>query len=383
MSVQSRTRKSGRVAYYSVIRWRGRAVWISVGHNHRVASARDAQYQAQADAGTFDPDASQKKAPTVEEFARPWLLKRKNRTADKDRAMFRLHVLPHSIAKLRVMAVMPRHIEQLVEELRAKGLSDKSVSNVLGTLRVMFGDAKRSEVTFTQPVDLPKKHLNRRRKTEPEIYQPTECRVLMRNQTIDPRARMLWALLFFTGMRAGEAVGRRWRDAQDAEGLKALHIGDQYGGEPLKTDQPRVCPIHPELAEILTLWVGTWESITGRAPEPTDYIVPGTVKPHLTRSQAFKMLRASCEAVNIRWRSFHSTRHTFITLAKRGGARQDLVEKITHNARGGIVDGYTRQDWQPLCSVVGCLDFDTRQRIALPTESLGENRPISAFLPKA
>jgi integrase len=383
MSVQEKKRKSGQTAYYSVVRWQGKAIWLPVGHNRKVAQARDAAYQLQVDEGSFDPGVAMSKAPTVQEYSIGWLAKRKNRTADNDRSLFRLHIIPHSIAKMKLAAVAPRHAAILVEELRAKGLTDKSISNILGVLRVMFGDAKREELTYTQPIDLPKKHLNRRRAKDPEIYQPSECQVLMRLHSLDPRARMLWAFLLYTGMREGEACGRRWGDARDAEGLKALHIATQYGGDALKTDNPRVCPIHEELASMLTEWVAVWPALVGRQPGPDDFIIPGTVKPWMTRSQAYKLLRSSTAAAGIPWRTVHSTRHTFITLAKRGGSTEAAVEKITHNSRGGIVDGYTRQDWEPLCDVVRGVSFDARQHIALPPRITGENSPVSAFLPKA
>ena len=47
-------------------------------------------------------------------------------------------------------------------------------------------------------------------------------------------------------------------------------------------------------------------------------------------------------------------REAFITLARRGGAPKDIVERITHNAKGDIVDEYTTWDWEPLCKAVLC-----------------------------
>jgi hypothetical protein len=42
-------------------------------------------------------------------------------------------------------------------------------------------------------------------------------------------------------------------------------------------------------------------------------------------------------------------------LARRGGARKDVLERITHNASGDIIDRYTTFDWLPLCEAVSCL----------------------------
>gem|GEM_PF-4594710 len=42
--------------------------------------------------------------------------------------------------------------------------------------------------------------------------------------------------------------------------------------------------------------------------------------------------------------SLHSTWHTMVTLARRGGARKGILEQVTHNARGDIVDRYKHRD---------------------------------------
>jgi hypothetical protein len=54
----------------------------------------------------------------------------------------------------------------------------------------------------------------------------------------------------------------------------------------------------------------------------------------------------------------HESRNTFITYARRCGAQEDVVERITHNAKGSIVDQYTDWHWGPLCEAVICLKYD-------------------------
>jgi hypothetical protein len=61
-------------------------------------------------------------------------------------------------------------------------------------------------------------------------------------------------------------------------------------------------------------------------------------------------------------RTLHSSRHTFITMCRRGGARKDVLEKVTHNAKGDIVDAYTHWDWNPLCEAVLCLQLGSQTR---------------------
>lgn len=372
MVIERKLQKGGS-SYYVSIRWAGRQIWRRIGTNKAEALQKEALWKRQIEAGTFSPDDAIPASPKLSEYLPTWLAKRKNRTASNDKSLMRLHVLPHAIASMFVAEIRPRHVIDLVEELRAKGLKDKSISNVLGVLRVAFKSAKRDEYTMTQPVDLEKKTLNRRRQKDPEIYQAAECRVLMSNQMIDVRIRMLWTILLCTGMREGEALGRRWGDFQAATGLHALHVRDQYDRQPLKTENARIVPVHPLLAEAMTSWREVWPVIVGREPGPDDFLIPGLHAPMLSRSAAYKALRASCLAVGLPWRSLHSTRHTFITLARRGGADKAAVELITHNARGGIVDGYTRADWAPLCDAVLAVSFDSNLALALPSGETGKN----------
>jgi hypothetical protein len=171
----------------------------------------------------------------------------------------------------------------------------------------------------------------------------------------------MWiALAFFTGMREGEVCGIRWRDWDPSSTpLGALTVQGQYDRQPLKTDRPRIVPVHPALAWMLERWRATgFELIHCRRPRPDDPIVPNRAGETHSKSSAYKQWRRACEAVGVSNRSLHSTRHTFITTCRRGGARKDYLERVTHNAAGDIVDTYTRFEWDPLCEAVLCLTVD-------------------------
>ena len=47
-----------------------------------------------------------------------------------------------------------------------------------------------------------------------------------------------------------------------------------------------------------------------------------------------------------------------ISAARSSGARRDVLEQITHNARGAIIDVYTAWEWPALCEAVSCLRVD-------------------------
>lgn len=378
MAIVRRQLKSGRASWWVVVRYAGKSLWRRVD-SQAEAKAKERIWKEQIAEGVFSPVLAMPSSPTLAQYIPVWTAQRDNRTATKDAQMMRDHVLPYGIAKVKLSEVRPRHTKALVDDLRAKGLSDKSISNVLGALHTLFRDALIAEFVYTQPVVLPKRTLKRTRAEDPEIYQPAECRALMANKNTDPRARLMWALGLCAGLRQGEIVGRQWKDFRAAAGLQAMHVRTQYDGQPLKTDRPRVVPVHPVLEQALMGWADIWAMLMGRAPRPEDFVIPDPkTERGLTKNQSYKMLRASAETAGVPWHGVHSTRHTFITLARRGGANITDLEKVTHNARGGIVDGYTRQDWEPLCDVVRRVSFDSDQRIELPGENPGKN----PFLPR-
>jgi hypothetical protein len=118
-------------------------------------------------------------------------------------------------------------------------------------------------------------------------------------------------------------------------------------------------PHPPVLAEKLGWWWREgFEPTNCRKPEPGDFVIPrrenGRVDKlvnHTKKTGAHLWARA-CREAGVESLTLHSTRHTFITLARRGRARAEVVERITHNAAGTIVDHYTHRDWQPLRQAV-------------------------------
>ena len=125
----------------------------------------------------------------------------------------------------------------------------------------------------------------------------------------------------------------------------------------------RDVPIHAELARILAAWkLEGWPRFVRRLPRPDDLVVPredGSV--HSVNSAGAKALRRHAETIGIDtrgaagFRDVHSFRRAFVTLARTDGAPADIVERITHNARGEQIDGYTYFGWETLCSAVSSL----------------------------
>jgi hypothetical protein len=174
-------------------------------------------------------------------------------------------------------------------------------------------------------------------------------------------------------MREGEVCGRRFSDwLRDARPLSALNVHTQYNDQPLKTDDeedvhPRLVPVHPELETILReWWASGFELVFRRPPTRDDFIVPNRQGGNHTKSSAYKMFRRAQAKVEVENRTLHATRNTFISIARSNGARADVVERVTHNASGDVIDIYTTFEWRPLCEAVALFDLDLDPRDAEP-----------------
>jgi integrase len=358
MAVVARKRKH-RVVYFVCTSYQrdGRKAqhWEKSGTDRRQAETLDRQRRKEVRDKVFRPGRITERA-SFAAFAENWLRERTNRSADNDRGLLEKHVLSRPWLSTMTMGdIRPKHLIRLIGELNETHLAVKSVSLVMGILRVLFRDAVIGETISETPYVIPR-GLLRRSGTKRQPYTAQEATALL--GVPDARLATWNAVALFTGARCGEINGLRWGDwDQAAEPLGALVIERQYDGQPLKTERPRIVPVHPWLKLQLEAWREHWKALYCREPAPGNLIFPGEGHTALTKSSAYKAWRRSCVAASVGNRSLHSTRHTFITLARRAGADKNVLELITHNPKGTIIDRYTTRDWAELCKVVSLVDL--------------------------
>lgn len=373
MAVVPRKRKGG-VVYGVLTSWPGgEPYWELVGANKEEAKRLNRRRRAEVKAGTFKP-GELTGASTVAAYAALWLAKRSNRAADLDRVAMAGHVLSRAwFARLPMAEVRPKSILRLIEELKQEGkLAPKTITNVLALVRVMFRDAAIEDVVTASPYVVPRGVLKRAGKKRTP-YTPAEMAALV-SEVVGERELVWNALAFYLGLRLGEVCGLRWGDwDQGPAPLGAMSITRQYVDQVLKTERPRVGPVHPFLASVLAAWKARWALHFLHQPGPDDFIVPMADGSPMTRSSAYKMWLRSCKAADVTNRSVHSTRHTFITLTLRGGAERRIVERITHNPKQEIIDVYTTHEWSEFCRAVLCLDSVRASKTAPGSGSSGGN----------
>lgn len=353
MGVHERKRAKGKVYGISFM-VQGRQVQEIVGTDKRSAERMHKQRLREVAKGVYVPKA-RSATISVQRYAEIWCEGRTNVTALDDARWLRDHILPR-VGQLRLAEIEQPHVVRLVRDLQAdETISLKSAKNAYGVFRTMMRDATIERLVLGgDPCVLPKGSWRKQAGAERQVYTAQEVVRFLTDELVPWDRRVLFALWFYTGAREGEGCGLKWQQwRRGVEPLGALAIDWQYEHKPLKTNNPRRVPVHPHLAEMLQRWFDEGFELTyGRKPRPSDWIVPRRREPDRahTKSSAYKAFGAACEALGIEARSLHATRHTMITWARRGGADRDVLEKITHNAKGQVIDAYTHWDWEPLCT---------------------------------
>jgi integrase len=332
--------------------------------------------------------------PTVREYGERWLGTRTEvATARDEQGRLRNHVFPH-LGDMRMREVRPRHIRDLILELRrsnvrlrgtAQGvgtelMAPRTIRHVYSLLGRMFSTAVIDEVIDTSPVIVAKGVLPKNVDKDPAwrataLYEREELVRLISDPRIRPERRVLTAIEGLGGTRHGEAAGLRWSNYfADAKPLGKLVIARSYDKNGTKTESTRLVPVHPVLAQLLRWWCeGGWAVAYGRAPMPADLIVP---RPRdeddlgravsVIRSdslwladEALRMLHRDLDMLGMRRRRGHDLRRTFITLAQEDGAQRDILRVITHAPDAAdVMSLYTSYPWPRLCAEVAKLKIE-------------------------
>jgi integrase len=328
---------------------------------------------------------------TVAQYADRWIKDRRDRgrgCADGEETRLKKHAL-RLIGALRLDEVRPRHVRDMVRELRKAGtLAPRTIINVYGVVHGMFRDAVIEELIDASPCVLARGEMPAKVDKNPEwrataVFTRPELVKLISDERLPFDRRVLYALEGLAALRHGEAAGLRWRHLDvSATPLGKLTVATSYDKGRTKTGVTRFMPVHPTLAAMLAEWrLEGWPAVFGRTPTEDDLIVPLPASPRVkgrpnpriggmrNKSDSFKRLRADLVLLELRHRRGHDLRRTMISLARMDGARRDLLEVCTHNPRNGTIDLYTSYDWASLCAEVSKLKVtrETRGQLILGT----------------
>lgn len=334
---------------------------------------------------------------TVTRWARQWIEGRAKKGVDTTGYQSRLehHILPHIGAK-RLDAVTADDIGEVLAAAARPELAPRSQRHVYDCMHAMFEKAV-PRLIEVNPCKVHSDDLPKRKDADPEwrptaVFTRTEVVAILTDPRIPLDRRTYYAVLFLAGARFGEVSALRRRHyTPELEPLGRLQVALSYNSKKrkvkgVKTDVPRLVPVHPWLADILQHWLTHgWAEVVAdplrssarmpvaelleREPRPDDLLIPTRRGTHRNSSTMWKQLNGEranpekgkpavvgdLERIGLRPRRQHDARRTFITLARADGARKDLLRLVTHGPEGDIVDVYTEMPWAPLCEEVAKL----------------------------
>jgi len=226
-----------------------------------------------------------------------------------------------------------------------KGVGVRRVNTILASIRtavrfaVSRGDLERDPLQSVRKVPYKPK--------DKGILNFEEARKIIVVGEEDPRIYLAVLLGLLTGMRRGEVRGLLWEDI-DLEN-KIINVRHNFvntdGLKGCKWDSSRKVPVHSALIPAITA-VRNMSERTG----PKDFVLFNLYKPdepcsnELLRSGFNRMLRninintSTRKERNI---TFHSLRHTFVTLARVSGLPDITVQALAGHKTSQMMEHYS------------------------------------------
>ena len=358
------------------------------------ADARAREWQRAYDEGEWKP--APKPAPgapvtghTVGTWATEWAAASTNKGADNERWVIRKRLVGDPLADVPIGAVTTADVEAFVRRLRALPsrhggvAAPRSVRQYAEITRRAIDAARAAGLLTSDPWEhLGAGVLPANRDKVPGArrgwrYAADEISALIGDPRVPEERRTLYAVAFATGARVSEIIAVRWREwERNARPLTRLVFARGITGtarrqveRETKTGAVKEAPVHPVLEQVLALWWSEgWEAYFGRAPTAGDRLFARPDGAPLYANRVWRQLQEDCEAVGIRPRRLHGTRHTTIRLAREGGADRDAMKAVTHApaSTGDAFGDYDQPSWERLCEAVGRLDLRLPQSDSAP-----------------
>lgn len=280
---------------------------------------------------------------TVADYLTAWLddvaaFKVRPRTLEGYRQHVRDHIAPalgrHTLAALRA-----GHVQRMIKDKDAAGLSPSTVQRIRATLRLALADAERKGMIGRNParfVDLPAV-----RRNPPEAMEPEQAAAIL-EAVKGHRLEALIVLAMFTGMRQGELLGLPWKAVDLVAGR--LTVGQALSrrtaaapilAEPKTKRSRRTLPLPPLAVAALRAHGERQrfeQKTAGDAWQNADGLVfVAQDGGPLDASTALRALRLPIAAAGLPRMRFHDLRHAYATLALQAGAGlREVMEGLGH-----------------------------------------------------
>jgi integrase len=220
------------------------------------------------------------------------------------RSNLNAHLLP-AFGSARLEEITPAAIDQWRASLTE--LSNRTKNKLLVVMHGVFRRAQHVWGLPLNPVAAVEKH-PQRSSGDLQVFSPEEVWALVRSATSEQDAAIFLAAAF-TGLRRGELLALRWRDADFGGSL--IRVRASYAGGKLttpKSGKVRSVPMAPDVARALAR-LGEREWWTGE----DDLVFVGETGGYLDGSALRRRYTEALKRAGLRPLRFHDLRHVFGT----------------------------------------------------------------------
>ena len=267
---------------------------------------------------------------TFGEFLERWktevLTKQQPSSARAVKSHLRCYIIPQ-LGKLRLEQFGVENQQTFITRVFQKGVSRKTVLNVLGTLSSIISTARDWGYTCEQ-IDVSKLRLPPRCARFEASYFTVD-QLLKILSIADEPWRTLFCILTMEGLRAGEGLGLQWDDIDLDRQLLHIRRSAWYGKIQTTKSQASetVLPIPIALTTILKVYRAQWK------PNPEGFLfVTRNGRPPSSNKVVEYHLWTILDALGIPRCGLHAFRHTHTALLLDSGATPKVVQRQLRHA---------------------------------------------------
>ena len=245
--------------------------------------------------------------------------------------------------------VSPRDIVAFRDAM-AESVSNSTANHHIKALRMIFADAKRDGWILDIPTDGVKslrvvKSMDRRRP-----FTLPELKALL-DRIGDSEWRTLVLLGLYTGQRLGDVASLRWSQV-DLEQREISFLTKKTGrrvlvpiADPLFKRlgeiQPAVRPSDPLTPELLSLIEGAGGKTSTLSRQFSEILEEAKLRPPRASKGHEKLESRDAQRKTVEPLSFHSLRHTTVSLMKNAGVSPAIVQDLVGHESAEISAHYT------------------------------------------
>jgi integrase len=295
---------------------------------------------------------SQQVPPRLDEFLRTWLETTvKPRVRPLTYAGYKVNVEKHlipTLGRIKLDQLTPDHIQRMLNNRLAAGLSTKTVAYVHQVLRTALALAVRWELVSRNVAKLVDKPRVEHKPINP--LTPAEARTLL-SVIRGHRLEALFSVALSLGLRQGEALGLRWADVDVDNGT--LHVRNQLqriAGRltlvPPKTAKSRRTLVMPPLTvdalrqhQKRQVAEKTW---AGSKWTETDLVFANRTGGPTQARRVIEQFHDLLERAGMRRIRFHDLRHSCATLLLvQGVSPRVVMEVLGHSEIALTMNAYS------------------------------------------